>query len=218
MATSTLDAGASTSAKPSLTDLRNRKLGSVAEEAPMAQGLGGSSSVPLPAAAGDKLSTSASAPPAVGAANGAAAADGAAAAAEGEEAAPAPEPYAPIKRSPPKATLTLDQLLLVLVGSCQLVSALLLAWFKPSAWVWAKWGLIGMAAGLVYSFLYFKNQRSKAEINTVVRRRGPARSARGCTAPALRAAALRGRPSAAGARARSGRLTAHPRPRPGPRS
>jgi hypothetical protein len=163
MATTTRDAGASTSSKPSLTELRNRRLGSVAEDAPMASppagggGLGGSSS--------------SSAPAANGTANGTAA--------EGEEAAPAPEePYVPIKRSPPKATLTLEGLLFLLVGSCHLGSALLLAWFKPSAWVWAKWGFIGVGAGLVYSFLYHKNLRSKAEINQVVRR--PGRRTRCC--------------------------------------
>jgi hypothetical protein len=148
-----------TEVRPSLASLRQRKLGTVDENAP--------TDAPVAAEA-----PAAAAPAANGTAAAPVAAAAAAAAADGKQPAPAAEPYAPIKRPPAKLTLHLDTILAALVAGWLVSAALLLAWLQPSAWTLAKFGLLGVAGALAFSFMYYKNSRSKVEINQVVGRPG----------------------------------------------
>lgn len=95
------------------------------------------------------------------------------AAAPADGAAAAPEPYVPIKRAPPKLTLTLGQVMLILGAGCLSSTSALLFWLKPGPWALAQWGIMGLGAGLAASYVYYKNKRAKAEINQLV----------GCCAP-----------------------------------
>lgn len=91
--------------------------------------------------------------------------DGAAAA---PAAAGANPPYEPINRPPPKLTLTLGQVLLIMGAGCLSSTSALLYWLKPGMWALAQWGILGLGAGLAASYSYYKNKRTKAEINQLV--------------------------------------------------
>ncbi len=53
-------------------------------------------------------------------------------------------------------------------AGCLSSTSVLLYWLKPGMWALAQWGILGLGAGLAASFVYYKNRRSKAEINQLV--------------------------------------------------